>query len=198
MYLRVERGARTHEAHPWRSTLHRRDGRRVRSRCGQPFTDVDRHAVDRRSSRRLRPHRRARPLRSGRSVSPSTGRRTPTTPASTSPQANGWYDQAGVDLQILPYASTTPEALIAAGQAECGISFQDALTFAAAAGAPIVSVMAILQHTAQEIAVLASSRHHPAARSSTGGPTRASATRTRSRRSRASSRPTAGPARSRP
>ena len=72
-------------------------------------------------------------------------------------EANGWYDHAGVDLQILPYASTTPEALIAAGQAECGISFQDALTFAAAAGAPIVSVMAILQHTAQEIAVLASS-----------------------------------------
>ena len=71
--------------------------------------------------------------------------------------ANGWYESAGVDLQILPYASTTPEALMAAGQAECGISFQDALTFAAAAGAPVVSVMAILQHTAQEIAVLASS-----------------------------------------
>ena len=46
---------------------------------------------------------------------------------------------------------------MAAGQAECGISFQDALTFAAAAGAPIVSVMAILQHTAQQIAVLDSS-----------------------------------------
>ncbi len=71
--------------------------------------------------------------------------------------ANGWYADAGVDLQILPYASTTPEALIAAGQTECGISFQDAMTFAAAAGAPTVSVMAILQHTAQEIAVLASS-----------------------------------------
>lgn len=71
--------------------------------------------------------------------------------------ANGWYHDAGVDLQILPYGTTGPEALIAAGQAECGISFQDALTFAAAAGAPIVSVMAILQHTAQEIAVLASS-----------------------------------------
>ena len=73
--------------------------------------------------------------------------------------ANGWYDQAGVDLQVLPYTGTTPETLIAAGQAECGISFQDAMTFAAAAGAPIVSVMAILQHTAQEIAVLASSDH---------------------------------------
>jgi ABC-type nitrate/sulfonate/bicarbonate transport system substrate-binding protein len=71
--------------------------------------------------------------------------------------ANGWYEDAGADLEILPYASTTPEALIAAGQAECGISFQDALTFAAAAGAPIVSVMAILQRTAQEIAVLDSS-----------------------------------------
>ena len=46
---------------------------------------------------------------------------------------------------------------MAAGQAECGISFQDALTFAAAAGAPIVSVMAILPAPAQEIAVLASS-----------------------------------------
>jgi ABC-type nitrate/sulfonate/bicarbonate transport system substrate-binding protein len=72
-------------------------------------------------------------------------------------QANGWYKDAGVDLRILPYGTTAPEALIAAGQTECGISFQDALTFAAAGGAPIVSVMAILQHTAQEIAVLASS-----------------------------------------
>ncbi len=72
-------------------------------------------------------------------------------------QANGWYEAAGVDLKILPYGSTTPEALMTAGQAECGISFQDSLTFAVASGAPITSVMAILQHTAQEIAVLDSS-----------------------------------------
>jgi len=72
-------------------------------------------------------------------------------------EAKGWYAAAGVKLDILPYGTTAPEALIAAHQAECGISFQDSLTFAAAAGAPIVSTMAILQHTAQEIAVLASS-----------------------------------------
>src|SRR4051794_8241458 len=72
-------------------------------------------------------------------------------------KANGWYEDAGVDLRVLPYGTSTPEALIAAGQAECGISFQDALTFAAAGGAPVVSVMAILQHTAQEVAVLDSS-----------------------------------------
>jgi ABC-type nitrate/sulfonate/bicarbonate transport system substrate-binding protein len=73
-------------------------------------------------------------------------------------ESKGWYRDAGVELQVLPYSSATPEALIAAGQAECGISFQDAMTFAAAAGAPIVSVMAVLQHTAQEIAVLESSK----------------------------------------
>jgi ABC-type nitrate/sulfonate/bicarbonate transport system substrate-binding protein len=71
--------------------------------------------------------------------------------------ANGWYADAGVKLQILPYATTTPEALLTAHQAECGISFQDALTFAVAAGSPIVSVMAILQHTGQEIVVMADS-----------------------------------------
>lgn len=72
-------------------------------------------------------------------------------------EAKGWYRDAGVSVQILPYGTTTPEALMTAGQADCGISFQDSLTFAVAAGAPIVSVMAVLQHTAQQIAVLASS-----------------------------------------
>ena len=62
-----------------------------------------------------------------------------------------------MELEVLPYGGTAPEAIIAAHQAECGISFQDSMTFAAAAGVPIVSVMAILQHTAQEIAVLDSS-----------------------------------------
>ncbi len=74
-------------------------------------------------------------------------------------RANGWYDDALVDLQILPYSGTAPETLVAAGQAECGISFQDAMTFAVAAGAPLRSVMAILQHTASELAVLESSAY---------------------------------------
>lgn len=71
-------------------------------------------------------------------------------------RGNGWYEEAGIELEILPYASATPEVLLAAHQAECGISFGDSLTFAVAAGAPITSVMAILQRTASEIAVLAS------------------------------------------
>ena len=70
-------------------------------------------------------------------------------------KANGWYEDAAIDLEILPYASATPETLLAAHQAECGISFQDAMTFAVAAGADIVSVVAILQKTASAIGVLA-------------------------------------------
>jgi ABC-type nitrate/sulfonate/bicarbonate transport system substrate-binding protein len=69
----------------------------------------------------------------------------------------GWYRDAGIDLQILPYATAAPETLLAAHQAECGISFQDSLTFAVAKRADIVSVAAILQKTASAIGVLASS-----------------------------------------
>jgi ABC-type nitrate/sulfonate/bicarbonate transport system substrate-binding protein len=72
-------------------------------------------------------------------------------------RSNGWYEAAAIDLEVLPYGSATPETLVAAHQAECGISFQDSLTFAVAAGADIVSVAAILQRTASAIAVLASS-----------------------------------------
>ncbi len=69
----------------------------------------------------------------------------------------GWYADAAIDLKVLPYADATPESIVSAGQAECGISFEDSLTFAVAAGAKLTSVMAILQHNAQQIAVLASS-----------------------------------------
>jgi ABC-type nitrate/sulfonate/bicarbonate transport system substrate-binding protein len=68
---------------------------------------------------------------------------------------DGWYRDAGIDFQILPYATATPETLLAAHQAECGISFQDSMTFAVASGANIVSVAAILQKTASAIGVLA-------------------------------------------
>jgi NitT/TauT family transport system substrate-binding protein len=72
----------------------------------------------------------------------------------------GWYRDAGITLRVLPYSGTTPETLLGAHQAECGISFQDSMTFAVAAGVKIKSVMAILQHNASEIAVLDSSAIH--------------------------------------
>ena len=68
-------------------------------------------------------------------------------------QQNGWYHDQAIDLTIIPYTSSSPETLVSAGSAECGISTQEGAAFAIAAGAKERSVMAILQHTATEIAV---------------------------------------------
>jgi NitT/TauT family transport system substrate-binding protein len=72
-------------------------------------------------------------------------------------QARGWYRDAGIDLKILPYSAVPPEGLLETGAADCGISFQDSLLFAVAGGSRIKSVMAVLQHAASAIAVLADS-----------------------------------------
>jgi ABC-type nitrate/sulfonate/bicarbonate transport system substrate-binding protein len=70
-------------------------------------------------------------------------------------QEEGWFADAGLDVQILPYNNTSPDTLVSSGAAEFGISFQDSFTFSKAAGADITSVLAILQHWATEIAVRA-------------------------------------------
>lgn len=70
-------------------------------------------------------------------------------------QVEGWFADAGLDVEFLPYNSTSPDALVSAGAAEFGISFQDSFTFSKAAGADITSVMAVLQHWGTEIAVRA-------------------------------------------
>ncbi|MHA6783600.1 ABC transporter substrate-binding protein [Pseudonocardia saturnea] len=70
-------------------------------------------------------------------------------------QLEGWFAEAGLDVEFLPYNSTSPDTLVSAGAAEFGISFQDSFTFSKAAGADITSVMAILQHWGTEIAVRA-------------------------------------------
>jgi ABC-type nitrate/sulfonate/bicarbonate transport system substrate-binding protein len=67
-------------------------------------------------------------------------------------QADGTYADQAIDLQVIPYATTSPEILVSSGAAECGISTQEGATFAIAAGAKERSVMAILAHTATEIA----------------------------------------------
>jgi ABC-type nitrate/sulfonate/bicarbonate transport system substrate-binding protein len=67
----------------------------------------------------------------------------------------GWFEDAGIDLEILPYNNSYPDTLIDAGSAEFGIGFQDNSTFAMAAGADVQSVMALIQHWATAIGVRA-------------------------------------------
>jgi len=67
----------------------------------------------------------------------------------------GWFADAGIDVQIVPYNTALPDTLVDAGSAEFGISFQDDTTVAQASGANDVSVMAVLQHWATAIGVRA-------------------------------------------
>lgn len=65
----------------------------------------------------------------------------------------GYFADAGLDVDVLPYNNTSPDTLVDSGNAEFGISTQSSTTFAKAAGAQIVSVLAPLQHWATGIGV---------------------------------------------
>ncbi len=70
----------------------------------------------------------------------------------------GWYRQQGIDLTLLPYSSSVaPEELVGTGQADFGISFAEGVTSARAAGLPVVSIAAILQHNTSALVSLKSS-----------------------------------------
>lgn len=67
----------------------------------------------------------------------------------------GYFADAGLDVEVLPYNNTSSDTLVDSGNAEFGISTQSSTTFAKAAGAQIVSVLAPLQHWATGIGVRA-------------------------------------------
>ena len=71
--------------------------------------------------------------------------------------ANGWYEEAGIDLEILPYGDTNPDTLVANGQADVGVSFPANVIFSRAAGLELTSIAAVLQSNPTELAVLADS-----------------------------------------
>jgi ABC-type nitrate/sulfonate/bicarbonate transport system substrate-binding protein len=67
----------------------------------------------------------------------------------------GLFDDAGLDVEILPYNEATPDTLVDAGNAEFGISTHGMATFSRASGAHTVTVLAPLQHWATGIGVKA-------------------------------------------
>lgn len=61
-------------------------------------------------------------------------------------EANGWYDEAGLDVVLTtPADPTTVLQTVAAGRDDLGISYQTDVLLARAAGVPVVSVAAISQ-----------------------------------------------------
>ncbi|MFD5178118.1 ABC transporter substrate-binding protein [Nocardia sp. NPDC058379] len=67
----------------------------------------------------------------------------------------GYFTDAGLDVQVLPYNNTSVDTVIDAGNAEFGISTHNSSTFARASGARVKSVLAPLQHWATGIGVRA-------------------------------------------
>jgi ABC-type nitrate/sulfonate/bicarbonate transport system substrate-binding protein len=58
----------------------------------------------------------------------------------------GYYEEAGLEVEIVQPSSGTAEQLVAANTAQFGISYQEAVTFARLEGVPVVSIAAIIQH----------------------------------------------------
>ena len=68
----------------------------------------------------------------------------------------GYFEEAGLDVTILEPGEVYPEAAIAGGAADFGISFQENVTLARSEGAPIVSIAAVMQHNTSGFASLRS------------------------------------------
>jgi ABC-type nitrate/sulfonate/bicarbonate transport system substrate-binding protein len=61
-------------------------------------------------------------------------------------QAKGFFDDAGIDIEIIQPGEVLAEQAVAGGAADFGISFQEQVTLARADDVPIVSIAAIIQH----------------------------------------------------
>ncbi|MFC1972071.1 ABC transporter substrate-binding protein [Chloroflexota bacterium] len=61
-------------------------------------------------------------------------------------EANGYFEEAGLAVKIIQPGEVYPEAAVASGVADFGISFQEMVTLARADDVPIVSIAAVLQH----------------------------------------------------
>ena len=67
-------------------------------------------------------------------------------------QEKGWYEEAGLKVEIIQPGETYVEQVVATGSANFGISFQEAVTMARAEEAPLVSVAAVIQHNTSAFA----------------------------------------------
>lgn len=58
----------------------------------------------------------------------------------------GYFEEQGLDVDIIMPGETGADQLVASGNAEFGVSYQESITLARTQGVPIVSVAAVIQH----------------------------------------------------
>jgi ABC-type nitrate/sulfonate/bicarbonate transport system substrate-binding protein len=73
-------------------------------------------------------------------------------------QSLGYYQQAGLNVQILPYGSTSTSVLVNTGKAECGINHENLMSVAVLSGIKEQSIMAISEHQTAAYVTLANSK----------------------------------------
>jgi ABC-type nitrate/sulfonate/bicarbonate transport system substrate-binding protein len=72
-------------------------------------------------------------------------------------QAQGWYEEAGISVEILPFSGVMAETSVSSGRADVAVSSTENILAAAAAGDPVVSIAAMLATNTAAFAVLESS-----------------------------------------
>ena len=70
-------------------------------------------------------------------------------------QAQGWYEEAGLDVDIVEPGSGGVEQVVAAGRAEFGISVQESVIPAREQDIGVVSIAAIIEHNTSSLVALA-------------------------------------------
>ncbi|MEW9109878.1 MAG: ABC transporter substrate-binding protein [Cytobacillus gottheilii] len=59
---------------------------------------------------------------------------------------NGYFEEAGLDVDIILPGDAGADQLIASGKADFGVSYQESITQARVQGVPLVSIAAVIQH----------------------------------------------------
>jgi ABC-type nitrate/sulfonate/bicarbonate transport system substrate-binding protein len=70
-------------------------------------------------------------------------------------EAEGWYEEAGLDVEFLEPGEAGSLQVLAAGRAEVAVSVQEEVTPAVAQGLPVQSVAAVIQHNTSSLVSLA-------------------------------------------
>lgn len=70
-------------------------------------------------------------------------------------QELGYFQESGLEVEIIEPGEVYPEQAVAGGQAVFGVSFQEQVTLARVDNVPIVSIAAIIQHNTSGFASLA-------------------------------------------
>ncbi len=61
-------------------------------------------------------------------------------------QEKGWYEEAGLNVEIIIPGETDVHQVVGTGVADFGVSYQEGATFARAEGVPLVSIATVIQH----------------------------------------------------